>query len=167
MFNKKISIIVAMAQNGVIGDNNKLIWHIPDDLKRFKRITSYHTVVMGSKTYQSLPVKPLPNRRHIVITRDYSKAFDGCIMAHSIEEAIEKMDANNENFVIGGGEIYRQFLPFSNRIYLTRVLKDFDGDTFFPEILLSEWIKVEETKVSNDPKCNFSYVFETYKRKNL
>lgn len=167
MFNKKISIIVAVSQNGVIGNDNKLIWHIPNDLKRFKSLTSYNTIVMGSKTYQSLPVKPLPNRRHIIITRDYSKVFDDCIMVHSIQEAIEKMNPETENFIIGGGEIYRQFMPFSDRIYLTRILKDFYGDTFFPEILQSEWIKTEETKVSDDPKCDFSYVFETYKRKNL
>lgn len=131
---KPISIIVAIAQNNAIGLNNDLLWHISEDLKRFKHLTSGHTVVMGKRTYYSLPFRPLKNRTNIVISDVEGEEIEGCVMAYSIEEAIEKMDPVNENFIIGGGSVYRQFLPLAQKLYLTIVHKDFEADTFFPEI---------------------------------
>src|SRR5664279_2884229 len=102
---KKISIIVAVAQNNAIGKDNKLLWHISEDLKRFKRLTSGNTVVMGKNTFYSLPIRPLPNRTNIVITDVPGETIEGCVMAYSIEDAIEKCESVNENFIIGGGSI--------------------------------------------------------------
>ena len=112
---KPISIIVAIAENYAIGLNNSLLWHISDDLKRFKKLTSGHTVVMGRNTFYSLPIRPLPNRKNIVIS-DIIEPIEGCTMAYSIEEAIEKMDSDNDNFIIGGGSIYKQFFPFAQTL---------------------------------------------------
>ena len=127
---KEISIIVAIAQNNAIGKDNQLLWHIPADLKRFKKLTTGHTIVMGKRTFYSLPIRPLPNRRSIVITDIEGEEIEGCTMAYSIEDAIEKMDSENENFIIGGGMVYRQFLPLAQQLYLTIVQKDFEADTF-------------------------------------
>lgn len=140
---KPISIIVAIAQNNAIGKDNQLLWHIPADLKRFKTLTTGHTIVMGKRTFESLPLRPLPNRRSVVITDILGEKIEGCTMAYSINDAIEQMDEEKENFIIGGGSVYRQFLPFANQLYLTIVKKDFDADTFFPEIDYSEWDIVE------------------------
>jgi dihydrofolate reductase len=135
---KLISIIVAIAQNNAIGKNNQLLWHIPADLKRFKHLTTGHTIVMGKRTFESLPIRPLPNRRSIVITDIAGEQMEGCIMAYSIEEAIDKMDDEKENFIIGGGSVYRQFLPIAQQLYLTIVQSDFEADTFL-NIDLKEW----------------------------
>lgn len=149
----QITIIVAISQNYAIGNKNDLLWHISGDLKRFKQITTGHTIVMGSKTYKSLPRRPLPNRRHIIITRKKNADFDGCIVVNSIKEAIDNMETNNENFIIGGGEIYKQFLPFSTKIYLTIVEKHYEADTFFPELNWDEWnIESEEACEDGDLK---------------
>ena len=135
---KPISIIVAIAQNNAIGKDNQLLWHIPADLKRFKLLTTGHTIVMGKRTFESLPIRPLPNRRSIVITDVADEEIDGCVMAYSIQDAINKMDDENENFIIGGGSVYRQFLPLADQLYLTIVEKDFEADTFL-EIDYSDW----------------------------
>ena len=142
-----------------------MLWHISNDLKRFKQLTEGHYVIMGKRTYFSLPFRPLKNRVNMVITDIPGETIDNCLMAYSIEDAISKMDAENENFVIGGGSIYRQFMPFANKLYITRVNKDYDADTFFPEILLSEWNLVEKILVENDQQNDFTYSFETYLRK--
>ena len=139
---KNISIIVAIAQNNAIGKDNQLLWHIPADLKRFKLLTTGHTIVMGKRTFYSLPIRPLPNRRSLVITDIAGEEIEGCTMAYSRDEAIEKMDDEKENFIIGGGSVYRQFLPLAQKLYLTIVQKDFDADTFL-EIDLSEWETIE------------------------
>ena len=110
---KNISIIVAIAQNNAIGKDNKLLWHIPEDLKRFKRLTTGRTIVMGKRTFESLPTHPLPNRRSIVITDIAGEIIPGCVMAYSIDEAIDLMDEQEENFIIGGGSVYSQFLPIT------------------------------------------------------
>ncbi len=162
---KKISIIVAIASNNAIGKNNDLLWHIPDDLKRFKKLTSGHKIIMGKKTYYSLPLRPLPNRTSIVITDNKQDNIDGCIMAYSIEEAIEKMDYDKENFIIGGGSVYTQFLPYADKLYLTLVHKDFDADVFFPEINFDEWEKIDEKKITDDNSVNFEYTYVTFKKK--
>lgn len=158
-----ISIIVAVAKNGAIGKNNDLLWHISDDLKRFKAITSEHTVVMGKKTYESLPFKPLPKRENIVITRNKNIHFEGCTMANSIEEIVTKYaTSEDEIFVIGGANIYEQFLPFANKLYITLVYKDFDGDVFFPNIDESIWKISEKSGILHDERSNLDYAFFTY-----
>lgn len=162
---KQISIIVAAASNNAIGKNNDLLWHISKDLKRFKDLTQGNYIVMGKKTYFSLPKRPLPNRTSVIITDVEGEEIDGCLMAYSIEDAIEKMDSGKENFVIGGGSIYAQFLKHATKIYLTRVNKEFDADTFFPEISLQAWKLEEKVEVTNDPQNDFIYSFETYVRK--
>ena len=162
---KSISIIVAIAENNAIGKDNDLLWHISEDLKRFKKITKDHCVVMGKKTYFSLPVRPLPNRTNIVITDIPDEKIDDCIMAYSIEDAIEKMDSGKENFIIGGGSIYRQFLPLADKLYITRVHKEFDADTFFPEIDKNIWQLADKQDINNDPQNDFTYSFEIYERK--
>ena len=139
---KPISIIVAIAQNHAIGKDNQLLWHIPADLKRFKKLTTGHTIVMGKRTFESLPIRPLPNRRSVVITDIPGEEIDGCTMAYSIADAISKMDEDKENFIIGGGSVYRQFLPLADQLYLTIVTKDFEADTFL-EIDLQDWKTIE------------------------
>ena len=160
-----ISIIVAIAANNAIGKDNDLLWHISRDLKRFKELTKGHYVVMGKKTYFSLPNRPLPNRTNMVITDVPGEQIDNCLMAYSIEDAISKMDPENENFIIGGGSIYRQFLPYADKLYITRVHKEFEADTFFPEISFEEWKLVEKEDVTDDKQNDFTYSFEIYKRK--
>lgn len=161
---KKISIIVAIARNGAIGRNNDLLWHISADLKRFKEITKGHQVIMGRMTYLSLPKRPLVNRTNIVITDNKDEFFEGCITVHSIEEALDLCNDREESFIIGGGSIYRQFLPFADKLYLTLVDKDFEADTFFPEIDKSQWTLVEKSEPVYDEANDFSYSFITYKK---
>ena len=158
---KNISIIVAIADNHAIGKDNKLLWHLSDDLKRFKRLTTGHTIVMGKNTFESLPIRPLPNRRSLVISDVPDDHYEGCVMAYSIEEAIEKCDDERENFVIGGGSIYRQFMDYANKFYLTRVHHQFDADTFF-EVDLSDWDLVEEEFVEADKKNPYPSTFLIY-----
>lgn len=162
MNDKQISIIVAIASNYAIGKNNDLLWHISRDLKRFKALTENHCIVMGKKTYFSLPFRPLKNRTNMVITDVDGEVIDNCLMAYSIEDAISKMDSKGENFIIGGGSIYKQFMPFAQKLYLTRVHKVFEGDIFFPEFDVKEWILQEKEDVADDEQNDFTYSFETY-----
>jgi dihydrofolate reductase len=161
---KKISIIVAVAKNFAIGRNNELLWHIPEDLKRFKRITSGHQVIMGRMTYLSLPFRPLKNRTNIVITDNPIETFEGCKTVYSIEEAINLCNDTDESFVIGGGSVYRQFLPHCNKLYLTMVDKEFDADTFFPEIDFSQWSLIEKEDHDTTDDLGFSYSFLTFEK---
>jgi len=163
--NKDISIIVAIASNNAIGKDNDLLWHISKDLLRFKEITKGHYIVMGKRTYYSLPVRPLPNRTSLIITDIANEVIDNCLMAYSIEDAVNKMDTLNENFIIGGGSIYKQFMPFANKLYITRVHNDFEADTFFPDISLDEWELISQENITDDPQNNFFYTFEIYSRK--
>lgn len=164
MTEKKTSIIVAIADNYAIGKDNQLLWHLSEDLKRFKILTSGHAVVMGKNTYFSLPVRPLPNRINIVITDVPEEIIDGCKMAYSIDDAIEKMDTDKENFIIGGGSIYKQFLPIVQKLYLTRVHKDFEADCFFPEINFSEWELLSEERNKKDEKTGIIYSYLIYQK---
>lgn len=164
---KEISIIVAIADNNAIGKDNQLLWHLSQDLKRFKRLTTGHTVVMGKRTYESLPYRPLVNRRNIVITDIPGEQIPGCEMAYSIKDAIDKMDDDKENFIIGGGSVYRQFLPLAGKLYITRVKHSFDADTFFPEFDLSEWILIEKQENEPDEKNPYTYDFLIYQHKNI
>lgn len=159
-----ISIIVAIAQNNVIGNNNQLIWHIPGDLKRFKSITMGHTVVMGRKTFESIG-KPLPGRKNVVISRQDNFKPEGCLIYKSLDEALEFLKTENEVFIIGGGEIYRLAMPLTHKIYLTKIHKDFPGDTLFPEIPLEDWEITYEETISEDEKVNFSYSYINLERK--
>lgn len=164
MIHKNISIIVAIAENFAIGLNNELLFHLPNDLKRFKSITSGKSIIMGRNTLLSLPKWPLPNRRHIVITDKNEDFFPGCETVFSIDEAIEKVKNEPEAFVIGGGMIYRQFYPVAGKLYLTIVHKSFDADVFFPEIDFSEWIEAEREDFY-DEKNGFSYSYLNLIRK--
>lgn len=165
MKKKKISIIVAIAANNAIGKDNDLLWHISEDLKRFKRLTKDHFVVMGKRTYFSLPTRPLPHRTNMVITDVPGEKIDNCVMAYSIEDAVEKMDPQKENFIIGGGSVYRQFMPLADKLYITRVHKTFEADTFYPEISPDEWKLVDKQDINDDLQNSFSYSFELYERK--
>ncbi len=163
---KQLSIIVAIAKNYAIGKDNQLLWHLSEDLKRFKQLTTNHTIVMGKKTFESLPIRPLPNRRNIVITDDINEKIEGCLMAYSIDEAIDQCDDNQENFIIGGASIYTQFMPIATKFYLTKVHKDFEADTFYPEIDFSEWEIIEKQENLFDEKSGLSYSYLVYKRKS-
>ena len=161
-----ISIIVAVAKNNAIGKDNKLLWHLSEDLKRFKKLTTGHYIIMGKNTYYSLPRRPLPNRTHIVITDVQEEQIDDCIMAYSIDEAIEKMNPDEENFIIGGASIYRQFLAHANRLYITWVHEDFDADTFFPELNEDEWtVMSKEDFMEPDESNPYPYSYMIYERK--
>lgn len=155
-----IKIIVAMSKNRVIGDSNKLIWHLPADLKRFKEITLGHPIVMGRKTFQSIG-RILPGRRNIIISRDENFNAVGVEVVNSIEEAL--LLTNSDCFVIGGGEIYRQFLEFSSQIYMTVVDGEFSGDTTFPKLDENWFISSQEDFLS-DEKNRHNYSFLTYER---
>ncbi len=163
-----LSIIVAMASNRAIGKDGDLIWHLSRDLKHFKAITTGHTVVMGYKTFLSLPNhKALPNRRNIIISSRLEQAPDGFELANSIPTAIEIVRDDDEVFIIGGGSIYEQFLPKVDRLYLTRLDKEFEADTFFPYINFEEWSLVDMEVIDDDPQVDYSYRFETWERKQI
>ena len=138
-----LSIVVAVGKNYIIGKENGLLWHLPNDLKHFRKITEGHTIIMGRKTFESIG-RVLPNRRHIVLTRSSDFQVEGVEKASSIEEVLKLVENEEEAFVIGGGEIYRQFLPLVQRIYMTEVDIEKDADVFFPAIDSLEWKVVEE-----------------------
>lgn len=158
-----VSIIVAVAENGVIGDKNALLWHISEDLKNFKSVTSGHPVVMGRKTYESLG-RPLPNRTNVVVTRQEME-IPGCRVAHSLEEAVALFPAEEEVFVIGGAQIYAQALPLAGRFYLTRVFHAYEGDTHFPAWNDAEWRLVSSESFASGANYPYPFAFETYERR--
>lgn len=158
-----ISVIVAVAENGVIGDKNQLLWHISEDLKHFKAHTSGHPVVMGRKTFESLG-RPLPNRTNVVITRQADLQIEGCTMAHSLEEALVLFPAEEEIFIIGGAQIYAQAMPLADRFILTRVHHPYEGDTHFPAWNPEEWRLVRCEAQNCGAKYPYPFTFETYER---
>ena len=161
-----LSIIVAIATDFGIGKNNDLLCHIPGDLKRFKLITTSHSVIMGKRTWESLPNRPLSNRINMVITDQPTEEIPGCVMAYSIEDAVKKASLDGENFIIGGGSIYRQFLPLTDKLYLTRIHKTFDADTFFPEINFEEWdLLNEEPHIEFLETSGFTFTHQIWIRK--
>lgn len=163
---KKINIIVSISNNNCIGDNNTLLWKQSNDLLRFKELTENNIVIMGQKTYESLPFKPLKNRTNIVISNDYNINYDNCIMSRSIEESIEKSEnIDGDIFIIGGGSIYKQFLPLSDTLYITRIDVDIEGDTYFPDIDLNRWDKVSSEYHKKDDKNQYNYTYEVYELK--
>lgn len=159
-----LSIIVAIAQNGVIGDKNSLLWHIKEDMRFFRTTTSGHAVIMGRKTFESLGSKPLPKRTNIVITRSDS-VFEGALTAHSLEEAVAMAKDDDEAFIIGGAQIYAQALDVADRMYITLVERDYEGDTSFPEIDFSKWELIAEERYERGETFEYPFTFKTYQRK--
>ncbi|GLU42619.1 dihydrofolate reductase [Allomuricauda sp. NBRC 101325] len=162
---KKLIIIAAAGENNALGKDNDLVWHLPDDFKRFKTITSGHKIIMGRKTLESFP-KPLPNRTHIAITRDtdYTPKFP-CTIVHSLEEAIALVAPDETAFIIGGGEIYNQSMAVATDIELTRVHETFEADAFFPEIDPKNWELVKEEHHLKDERHQYDFTYLTYRRK--
>ena len=155
-----------MAKNRAIGKDGDLIWHLSNDLKHFKEVTSGHTVIMGYKTYMSLPgQKPLPKRRNIIISSHLDSAPEGFELAQSILDAMKMVFNEEEVFIIGGGMIYEQFLPMADKLYLTKIDKDFEADTFFPIINYENWDLIDLKVIDDDPQIDCSYRFETWERK--
>lgn len=162
-----LTIIAAAAENNALGKDNDLLWHLPIDFKRFKKLTMNHCIIMGRKTFESLPGL-LPKRKHIVITRNKAYKAEGCIVVSSLEKAIEIAKEEDENpFIIGGGQIYKQSLPIANCIELTRVHQSFDADTFFPEIDMNIWELVKEEYCEKDQKHKFNFTFQTFLKRNV
>ncbi|MGZ0015325.1 dihydrofolate reductase [Yeosuana sp. AK3] len=161
---KNITIIAAVANNNAIGKDNQLIWHLSDDLKRFKALTSGHHIIMGRKTFESFP-RPLPNRTHVVITRqaDY-KVPPEVMVVNTLENALDVSRHDNQPFIIGGGEIYNQALKFADTIELTRVHENFEADTFFPKLDVSVWQETASHYFKKDEHNNHDYSFISYKR---
>ena len=159
-----ITLIAAVAENNALGKDNQLLWHLPDDFKRFKERTSNHFIIMGRKTFESFP-KPLPNRTHVIITRQKYNAPEGCIVVDSLEKAIAVCPKNEETFIIGGGEIYKQSIGLADKLDITKVHHIFEADTFFPEIDLNEWDLTYSELHGKDEKHAFSFSFLTYLRK--
>lgn len=160
------SIIVAVSDDMGIGKNNDLLWHIPEDLKRFKKLTIGKTVIMGKKTWESLPRKPLAGRKNIVITDKPGECFESSVTAYSIEDALNKCQKDEEVFIIGGGSIYRQFMPYADRLYVTHVHKKIPADIFFPEIDLKTWKIVEKEEFKPVDKEGIPYTYIIYERKH-
>lgn len=158
-----ITIIAAVAKSNALGKNNQLIWHLPADLKRFKQVTLGHHVIMGRKTYESLG-KPLPNRTNIIITRNKDYQAEGCIVTHSLTEALAAAKEDPNPFILGGAEIYNQAMKIADKLDLTFVHHTFEADAFFPEINTDEWIETSRSDYKADDKNKYDYSFVTYKR---
>lgn len=157
-------MIAAVAENNALGKNNELVWHLPNDFKRFKSLTTGHNIIMGRKTFESFP-KPLPNRTHIVITRQENYRPEGCIVVNSIEKAIAICPENETSFIIGGGEIYNLGLPYADKLEITRVHHSFEADAFFPEINPDDWLEVQTEFNSKDDKHLYEFTYLTYIKK--
>ena len=161
----KISIIVAMAKNRTIGINNTLPWRCPEDLKRFKSLTMGHHMIMGRKTFDSIG-KPLPGRTTVVVTRNQKLTIEGCIVAHSLQQAIAACVNDEEIFIVGGGELYKQALPLADALYLTEIQQDVAGDAHFPEFNNNDWLEVSRDIHSQLQPQPLSYHFLVYRHKN-
>lgn len=164
-----ISIVVAVDENFLIGDNNKLPWHLPADMKFFKEKTTGHCVITGRKNYESIPQKfrPLPNRTNIIITRQNNFSAPGAIVVNSVDDALQKAKEKNDDeiFIIGGAEIFKLFLPIVNKIYLTTIYHKFSGNIYFPELNFSEWKLIRKEFFESDEKNKFSFSINELVRK--
>ncbi|MFY7827629.1 MAG: dihydrofolate reductase [Flectobacillus sp.] len=162
----KLSIIVATAEQGVIGKDNQLIWHLPEDLKMFRRLTTGHVIIMGRKTFESIG-KPLPNRTSIIISRNTHYQVEGCFLVSSLEEAVEKAKEieTEEAFIIGGAQIYALALDMADTVYLTQVHHNFEGDAFFPILDTNIWIEKERKSFSPDEKNAYAFDFVTLEKR--
>jgi dihydrofolate reductase len=162
---KNLSMIAAVGNNFELGYQNRLLCHLPADLKYFKEKTSGCPVIMGDKTWESLPKKPLPNRRNIVITLDKTAQFTDCEVVHSIEDAMQLVECEKESFIIGGATIYSLFINRIGKLYLTRIDSDFTADVYFPAINAEEWTLVEENYLEKDEKNPYNLTFQIFERK--
>lgn len=161
-----LSIVVAISENNVIGKNNKLLWHIPEDMKRFKELTTGHTIIMGRKTFESIG-KVLPDRRHIILTRDseYVVNNENVDIVNDINELDSYIDETEENFIIGGAIIYNQLIKRADKVYMTKIHKVFDGDAYFPKLSETEWKEVERKQGLKNEKNPYDYEYITYFRR--
>jgi len=159
-----ITVIAAVAENNALGKDNQLLWHLPDDFKRFKTITSGHYIIMGRKTFESFP-KPLPNRTHVIISRQKNYAVENCIVVDSLSKAIAVCPKEEAIFIIGGGQIYKQSLEVADKLDITKVHHSFEADTHFPDIDLNKWKLTSEEFHPKDERHQFDFTFETYLRK--
>ncbi|MEP0262445.1 dihydrofolate reductase [Dokdonia sp.] len=159
-----ITMIAAAAENNALGKDNDLVWHLPDDFKRFKTLTTGHHIIMGRKTWESFP-HPLPNRTHLVISRNTDYKVDGGIVVHSMEDALAFAKDDSNTYIIGGGEIYKIGLDFATHIELTRVHGTFEADAFFPEIDTGVWELQESVFHDTDDRHEFGFTYETWKRR--
>ena len=159
-----ITIIAAAAENNALGKDNDLVWHLPDDFKRFKRLTSGHYIIMGRKTFESFP-KLLPDRTHVIITRKKDYNPENTIVVNSLEDALKVSKLDEQPFIIGGGEIYEMGMEAAERIELTRVHGEFEADTYFPEIDEDNWKVVKEQFHEKDEKHDHSFTYLTYERR--
>lgn len=162
-----ISIIVAVSEDWGIGKDNELLWHISEDLKRFKKLTFGNTVIMGKRTWESLPRRPLPGRKNIVLTDDPNERIEFCVTTYSIEDALSKCTKDEEVFIIGGGSVYRQFMPFADKLFITHVHKQAPADIYFPEIDSSIWEVVEKEEFRTNENNSIPYTYTVYERKNI
>lgn len=156
-----IIMIAAVAENNALGKNNELVWHLPNDFKRFKSLTTGHHIIMGRKTFESFP-KPLPNRVHVVVTRNKDYKPEGCVVVDSIEKAIAVCPKNEISFIIGGGEIYKLGLPYADKLEITKVHANFEADAFFPEINPENWKEAESEFNPIDEKHQYAYTYQTF-----
>lgn len=161
--NMKVSLIVAMDKNRVIGKDNDIPWRIPKDWQYVKKTTKDHPIIIGRKNLESIG-RVLPERRNIVLTRDKNFTFKGCEIAHSIEEVFKLCKNEREIFIFGGEQIYRMFLPYVDKMYITKIDSEFEGDTFFPEVNFNEWKEVSVEKGITDEKNLYTYFFHVYQR---
>lgn len=161
-----LSIIVAKAKNNIIGKNNSLIWHLPEDLKRFKELTTGHTIIMGRRTFESLG-RVLPNRKHVILCNDMQMDVEDerIEILEDISMLDKYINSDEENFIIGGATIYRLLMPYANKMYITEIDQEFEGDVSFPEINKEEWDIVEVKKGLKDEKNPYDYNYVTYVRK--
>ena len=159
-----LTMIAAAAKNDALGKDNDLIWHISEDLKRFKRLTSGHAIIMGRKTFESMP-KALPNRTNIVLTNKKDYQPEGAIVVHTIEDALNLVKDDTQPFIIGGGEIYRLFMPYCDRIELTRVHHNFEADVFFPKIDLNQWKEIARENIDATKEQPYHYSYITFEKK--
>jgi dihydrofolate reductase len=164
----RLTVIAAAAEDNSIGKDNALLWHLPDDFRRFKRLTTGHPIIMGRKTFETFP-KPLPHRDHIIITRDksYSVTHPRCTVVHGLTDALRLVDGEDLVYIIGGGEIYAQAMEYADAIELTRVHATFDADTFFPEMDRGQWILVREEYHKEDADHEHAFTYRTFERKDV
>lgn len=159
-----LTIIAATGENNELGKDNALVWHLPDDFRRFKKLTTGHHIIMGRKTFDTFP-QPLPDRTHVVITRKENFKKEGIVSVHSLERAIDFSKGDSQPFIIGGGEIYKMGMDMADRIELTRVHGSFAADTYFPEIDENVWVLENETFHEADENHKYSFTYLTYSRK--
>ena len=161
----KISIIVAMAKNRTIGVDNTLPWRCPEDLKHFKALTMGHSMIMGRKTFESIG-RPLPGRTTVVVTRDPALKIEGCLIAHSLQEAIKACGNDSQTFIVGGAEIYTQAIDFVDTLYITEIQQDVTGDAWFPDFDRAKWQEVSREVRRQETPQPLEYHFVTYRRKS-